>query len=156
MTNKTKLAALRDYFVEGGSTEEADVMEFLDTTSTEVVDEYAAALKKKYPEDFPSDEVAAIAAVNYPSRDDMKNLREAVPTTFFLKSDGLLKELEVLKQKDGRTIFEIKEPKDLVTILIKGQPVEVDLIKLRKMDSSESVHGIAVGLLLGLAELAKG
>lgn len=154
MTNKTKLAALRDYFVEGGSTEEADVMEFLDTTSTEVVDEYAAALKKKYPEDFPSDEIAAIAAVNYPSKDDMKNLREA--STFFLKSDGLLKELEVLKQKDGRTIFEIKEPKDLVTILIKGQPVEVDLIKLRKIDSSESVHGIAVGLLIGLAELAKG
>lgn len=139
MTNKTKLAALRDYFIDGGSTEEADVMEFLETTSVEVVDEYAAALKKKYPEDFPSAEVEEIEEVSY-----------------FLKSDGLLKELEIIKLKDGRTIFEIKEPKDLVTILIKGKPVEVDLFKLRKLSPETEVHGVVVSLLIGLAEIAKG
>lgn len=145
MTNKTKLAALREYFIDGGSTEEADVMEFLDTTSVEVVDEYAAALKKKYPEDFPSEQD--------PSFTGETTFAEAA---FYLKSDGLLKELSLVKVKGGRTILEIKEPKDLVTILVKGQPVEVDLLKLRRMDLSETVHGVAVGLLIGLAELAKG
>lgn len=137
MTNKTKLAALRDYFIDGGSTEETDVMEFLETTSVEVVDEYAAALKKKYPEDFPSAE------------------EPVAPTTHFLKSDGLLKELEIIKIKDGRVIFEVKEPKDLVTILIKGKPVEVDLFKLRKLSPETEVHGVVVSLLIGLAEIAK-
>jgi hypothetical protein len=80
---------------------------------------------------------------------------EEVSPDFYLKNDtGILQELELVKNTDTVVIFVIKEPKDLVTILIKGKPVEVDLVQLRK-PTAGPMHGLSIERLILLAEAAK-
>lgn len=133
MTNTKKLTALYEYFTKGGSDKEADVMQFLETTSADVVKEYMDALDEKYPEGFAPEK----------------------ETEYFLKEDGLLKKLLFVKQTNDRVILEIDEPKSLVKIILKGEVVEVDLFKLEKLSPSDALYGTTVAQVIALAELAQ-
>lgn len=138
--NSKKLAELRTYFLDGGSTDEEDVMSFLGTEDEGEMQAYIDALREKYPQDFGGDSEEA---------------EEKSELSYQLKGENnVLHDLEVLKVKNGRVILQIKEPKDLVTLMIKGKPVEVDLIQLAKYPG-DSPHGVLNSKLLELAELAK-
>ncbi len=153
--NKTKLENLRRYFLNGGSTESDDILAFLDTEDEEIMQSYIAALKTTYPDDFgpkkkkekPASEV--IAAVD-PAFGDTE-------PRYFLKDalTGLVTELEISKQKPSKTTFVVKEPKELVDILLRGEIVTIDLYQLNKLPETSEHLGVPVAKLKQLAELAK-
>jgi hypothetical protein len=146
--NKNKLADLRDYFLKGGSTEANDILAFLDTEDESVMTGYIAALKTTYPDDFgPKKKKPAAAKAPEPE----------VEPRFFLKDalTGLVTELEISKEKPGKTTFVVKEPKELVNILLRGEIKTIDLYQLNKLPDNAEHLGVPVTKLKQLAELAK-
>ena len=81
---------------------------------------------------------------------------EPQPTRVILVVDGIQEELVVTGQKNGKIFVEKNVPKDEVTIILRGEEVVVDLLKLKAMDRTEQLYGVSVGSLLVIAELAKG
>lgn len=70
----------------------------------------------------------------------------------FKNEDGHMVELETLSYSDKwGTVYVLKEEKELVTVTVKGQPVEVDLVKLRR-DPDGMTNGYANSKLMILAE----
>ncbi len=135
MINNEKLEALKDYILGGGSTEEAGMFEQLGTKKISVVDEYVAELRSKWPEQFGA---------------PVEVEEEAPATTFWLmQEDKTLKELEIFKDKPSRVVFQLKEERDEVEIVIAGKLTKVDIIKLAK-------DPVTNGRKLVAAELAKG
>ena len=135
-----KLTELRDYYLAGKDTETDVVIETFGFSGTEEFEAYLEGLRQKFPNDFPALEA-----------------EEDQEYTYFLKTDaGLLQELEIFKNKKNVIVFAAKEPKDLVSILLRGKTVEVDLIKLRKLPDGATEHGLPVARLIALAEIAKG
>ena len=137
-----KIAELHEYFTNGGSTDPEDVATQLETESESVVEAYVNALKRRYPDVYGGEEE-----------------EQETPSEQFLLIDqdtGLTKELEVLREKNGKIFLQIIEPKELVTIRVGGEEIEVDLVKLRKKDPSERVGPHLVSTLIVAAELAKG
>ncbi len=148
MINNEKLESLRGYILGGGSTEEPDMLAQLETKKISVVDEYVAALKEKWPEEFGGVEKEE----EEPSRKApiVELDEEEDPFSFWLKRyDNTLVELEKFRNKNNKIIFVVKEPKDEVEIIVAGKSVTVDLIKLNKDPSANSRIIIA-------AEVAKG
>jgi hypothetical protein len=145
-TNKNKLADLRDYFLNGGSTEADDILAFLDTEDESVMTGYIAALKTTYPDDFGPKK----------KKSKPENMHIEEPR-FFLKDalTGLVTELEVSKQKPGKTTLVVKEPKELVNILLRGEIKTIDLYQLNKLSDNAEHLGVPVAKLKQLAELAK-
>jgi hypothetical protein len=140
-----KLEALKDYFLKGGSTETEDVLEFIGTEDEDVMGVYIKALKETYPDQFGGKKKA-------------KPVPEPEPEPrYFLKDriTGLVQELEVSVTKSGKTTFIVKEPKDLVKIILKGEVTEVDLLLLKKLPAGSEFMGESVDKLIQLAELAK-
>lgn len=146
--NSKKLTELHRYFVNDGSTEPDEIAKFLGTEDESVVESYVSALRQKYPEVYGEDEEDAQEATT----------TQKSPTFYVLvdSDTGTAKELELLKVKGNKAFLGIVEPKDLVTVRIGGEDVEVDIIKLRKKDPSERIGGHLVSVLLTAAELAKG
>lgn len=95
----------------------------------------------------------------YPSEFDFEfddEEEERTPTKYKLQTDAkFLKDLEIVSEKDGLVVLQISRPKDLVTIVVKGKTVEVDLIRLRELNPETAQHGVKVSRLIELAELAK-
>lgn len=150
--NKNKLADLRDYFLNGGSTEADDILAFLATEDESVMTGYIAALKTTYPDDFgPKKKKPAAAKAPEPEPDPVIEQR------FFLKDaiTGLVTELEISKEKLGKTTFVVKEPKELVNILLRGEITTIDLYQLNKLPDTAEHLGVPVAKLKQLAELAK-
>jgi len=147
-TNKNKLADLRDYFLNGGSTEADDILAFLDTEDESVMTGYIAALKTTYPDDFgPKKKKPAAAKETEPEPEPRFFLKDALT--------GLVTELEVSKQKPGKTTFVVKEPKELVKIILRGDVTTIDLYQLNKLPDTALYAGESVAKLKQLAELAK-
>jgi hypothetical protein len=150
--NKNKLADLRDYFLNGGSTEADDILAFLATEDESVMTGYIAALKTTYPDDFgPKKKKPAAAKAPEPEPDPVIEQR------FFLKDaiTGLVTELEISKEKPGKTTLVVKEPKELVNILLRGEITTIDLYQLNKLPDTAEHLGVPVAKLKQLAELAK-
>ena len=79
------------------------------------------------------------------------------PTVYQLRgADGIVRDLDFIKQKGNRIILEVPVVRDLVDIVIKGKEVTVDLEQLRKLDPDSLLHETAVRRLIAAAELAKG
>lgn len=145
--DKKKLADLHTYFKSGGSTDAEDVMAHLETEDESVMDAYIDALKEKYPTIYG-------AEAPEEEEEEQEESEDQSYTYFCAMPDKTLKELELVKDKGNKLIFAFKEPKDLVTVMLKGEPVEVDLIKLAKYPT-DSTHGILNSKLIELAELAR-
>lgn len=78
---------------------------------------------------------------------------------FFIENDdGTSSPIERLESKTAGNIitFRKKTVQDIVTLMLKGKAVQVDIVPLRKLRPSEmSEHGISNELLLNLALAAK-
>lgn len=139
-----KLAELHQYFVNEGSTDPNDVADFLETEDETVVEAYVDALKKRHPDVYgPGAEVAEEAT-------------EPVKYALIDPDTNLVKELEVVRQKGAKVFLSVIEPKDIVSIVVGGETIEVDLIKLRKKNPVDKLGNHLVSTLLVAAELAKG
>lgn len=150
-----KLAELHQYFINEGSTEPEDVAAQLGTEDEAEVNAYVDALKAKYPEVYGGEEDTR--EINDPSRRVNQEPSEYPITYFLIDNDtGLTKELELIKQKGAKRFFEVIEPKDIVEIVVGGETIEVDLIKLRKKAPGEKLGNHLVSTLILAAELAKG
>ena len=138
--NSSKLTRLREYYLAGGNTDPEVVIEALALSGQEELEAYLESLRQKFPDEFPPLET-----------------EEEEEYAYFLKTDaGLMQELELVRNKKNVVVFVAKEPKDLVTIILKGKPVEVDLVKLRKLPAGSSEYGTPVERLIELAEIARG
>ena len=79
------------------------------------------------------------------------------PIVYQLKdASGIIRELEVVRQKGNRVILTLPVATDTVTVLIKGVEELVDLEELRKLGPNELHLGVKVSTLIAAAELAKG
>lgn len=78
---------------------------------------------------------------------------------FFLEDDdGISVELERVESKSGGTVvtFKKKQITDMVTLMVKGEVIEVDIVALRKEKAdSPTPYGITNDQLLRLALAAK-
>ena len=141
-----KLEQLRDYFLNGGSSDAVDIMEHLETEDEAVVNAYVAALRKKYPADFDPD-----------YKEPEPEVEEKEEFQFFYDNgDGLLVELEQVRSKNNKIYFKKLEPKELVDLIVRGQTVTVDLVQLAKKSPGATEHGVRVDQLIQLAKLAQG
>jgi hypothetical protein len=138
-----KLADLHEYFTNGGSTDPEDVAAQLETEDEAYVEAYVNSLKRRYPDVYG---------------DSGDGEGQEVTQQYFLidLESGLTKELNCVREKGSKRYFETIEPKDLVTIRVGGEEIEVDLIKLRKKAPTDRMGNYAVSTLILAAELAKG
>jgi hypothetical protein len=138
-----KLADLHEYFTNGGSTDPEDVAVQLETENEAVVEAYVNSLKRKYPDVYG---------------DSGDGEGQEVTQQYFLidLESGLTKELNCVREKGSKSYFEVVEPKELVTIRVGGEEIEVDLIKLRKKAPTDKLGPHLVSTLIVAAELAKG
>jgi hypothetical protein len=148
--DNTKLAALHDYLVNGGSPEQEDVAKQIgeDVDDEAAVEAYVEALKAKWPK------VYGKPAAPAPAPKAVKQAEPAPATYRLRKPDGTVAALEVVASKNGTVVLQEPVPTDKVTVLVKGKPVTVDLIELAKYPT-DSPHGIPNSKLIELAELAK-
>jgi hypothetical protein len=156
-----KLVALHDYLVKGGSPEQIDVAKQIgaDPDDVEEVDAYVEALKARWPDIYGDSEPESVA----PAKKAAKKAAKAAPpaaaapsaATYRLRRpDGTVAALEVIASKNGTVVLEEPRPKDLVTLIVKGKTVTVDLIDLAK-HPTDSPHGVQNSKLIEMAELAK-
>lgn len=139
-----KLAELHQYFVNEGSTDPNDIADFLGTEDETEVEAYVNALKAKYPDVYGSGEEVA------------EDVTEPVKYFLIDNDNGITKELELVKDKGAKRFFEVIEPKEIVEIVVGGETIEVDLIKLRKKNPADKLGNHLVSTLILAAELAKG
>ena len=135
---KSKIEALVKHITEGGDSDPntiADVVG-IDVEDTETLGAYIARAKK----DLPSQAAEESAAPVYQLKDEA----------------GLLHTLEVVKQKGNRIILAMPVVKDIVTVVLRGEKVQVDLEILRKLDPNSFYREVLVSTLIAVAELAKG
>lgn len=145
--DSTKLAALHDYLVKGGSPEQEDVAKQIgeDVDDEAAVEAYVEALKAKWPKVYGK-----------PAAKKAAKQVEASPTTYRLrKPDGTVAALEVVASKNGTVVLEEPRPKDPVDLIIRGKQVTVDLIELRGGSPTRVLHGVPAHRLIEMAELAK-
>lgn len=134
-----KLAELRTYYLDGKDADPDTVIEAFELANQEELEAYLEGLRQKFPEDFPA--VPGEAEEQY---------------TYFLKGDNnLLQELEIFRNKKGVILFTVKEPKDMVTLVIKGKTITVDLIQLAKYPQ-DTPHGVTNARVIEMAEIARG
>lgn len=169
---KSKLASLRDYLLNGGSTELSEITEFLRIEDDNGVsaNAYLQRLREKYPEDFEDEdedeeeqeeEEAPVEAApaNGKTAPEPEAPQPVVQTFALLDEDNVLHDLEVVKTTSKRVVLRRVVPRELVTVLVRREPVEVDLIylnKLKENNPSAKHLGVDVSLLIALAEIAKG
>lgn len=158
---EAKLVALHEYLVKGGSPEQIDVAKQIgaDPDDVEEVDAYVDALKSRWPAIYGDSEPEPAA----PAKKAAKKAAKAAPlaatppaATYRLRRpDGTVAALEVVASKNGTVVLEEPRPKDMVTLIVKGNPVTVDLVELRAGSLSRVLHGILASRLIEMAELAK-
>jgi hypothetical protein len=157
-----KLVALHEYLVKGGSPEQIDVAKQIgaDPDDVEEVDAYVEALKARWPDIYGDSEPEPAA----PAKKAAKKVAKAAPpaaaapsaATYRLRRpDGTVAALEVIASKNGTVVLEEPRPKDLVTLIVKGDTVTVDLIELRAGSPGRVLHGTTAARLIEMAELAK-
>jgi len=159
---EAKLVALHDYLVKGGSPEQIDVAKQIgaDPDDVEEVDAYVEALKARWPAIYGDSEPEPAA----PAKKAAKKAAKAAPlaaaapsaATYRLRRpDGTVAALEVVASKNGTVVLEEPRQKDLVTLIVKGDTVTVDLIELRAGSPGRVLHGVTAVRLIEMAELAK-
>jgi hypothetical protein len=130
-----------------------------DPDDVEEVDAYVEALKARWPDIYGDSEPEPAA----PAKKAAKKVAKAAPpaaapaaATYCLRRpDGTVAALEVIASKNGTVVLEEPRLKDLVTIIVKGETVTVDLIELRAGSPGRALHGTTAARLIEMAELAK-
>lgn len=153
----TKLEALHDYLLKGGSAEQEDVAKQIGVPADDeaTVNAYVEALKARWPDIYGEPEKPA--AKKTAAKKTAKVAESAdTPKIYRLRRpDGTVTALEVVAAKNGTVVLEEPRPKDLVTLIVKGQSVTVDLIELRNGSPGRMLHGVPAVRLIEMAELAR-
>jgi hypothetical protein len=159
---ESKLVALHEYLVKGGSPEQIDVAKQIgaDPDDVEEVDAYVEALKSRWPETYGDPETEPAAPAKKAAKKAAKTVSPApaapAAAAYRLRRpDGTVATLEVVASKNGTVVLEESRPKDLVTLIVKGSAVTVDLIELRAGSPDRALHGTTAARLIEMAELAK-
>ena len=135
---KSKLDALIIHLKAGG---DEDLETVASVTDVDIEDEDTlTAYFRKAKKDLAVADAPAPTEISYQLRDD----------------SGVLRDLEVLRQKDGNVILQLPVFRDIVTIFIKGVEHSVDLEELRKLDQTSLHLGVRVSEMLTAGELSKG
>lgn len=106
---ETKLVALHEYLVKGGSPEQIDIAKQIgaDPDDTEEVGAYVEALKTRWPDIYGEQEPAKPAAKKAAKK---AAKTAAQPNTYRLRrADGTVVALEVIKVSDNGTVI-LEEP----------------------------------------------
>ena len=136
---KSKLDALITHLKAGGD-EDLETVASVTDVDIEDEDTLTAYFRKAKKDLAVADVPTSSAEISYQLRDD----------------SGVLRDLEVLRQKDGNMILQLPVFRDIVTIFIKGVERSVDLEELRKLPP-EALHlGVMVFALIAAGELSKG
>lgn len=159
--DNSKLEALHQYLVKGGSPEQEDVAKQIgaDSDDGDAVDAYVEALKAKWPDIYGEPTAPAPAPTPVAKKAAKKAAKTAEPaqeTSYRLrKADGTVAALEVVASKNGVVIVEEPRPKDEVEIMLRGKTMTVDLIELRSKPAGSMFHDLPVSKVIEIAELAK-
>lgn len=111
---------------------------------------WVIALQEKYPDKYIADDEPA--PKKKAGRPPATPKEEAQPTEYFLVKDGIKQPLALKGTKGNQVILETIEPKELVEVIIKGEPVTIDLLKL---EQESAKLGVPVGQLQILGDMAK-
>lgn len=140
------------------------------------LDTYIAELSNKWPETFPPaapDADSSSPAVATPAPAPTPAPAAAAPAPVaakpvarpapqkayrYIDENNLSHNLEVAKETSAAIFLRKPVPTDKVTVLIKRQPVEIDLetFKNKHADELHPEHGISYGVLRTLGQIAKG
>lgn len=155
----TKLEALHDYLVKGGSAEQEDVAKQIGVPADDeaTVNAYVEALKARWPDVYGEPEKPEKPAAKKTATKKTAKVAEPADTPKIYRlrrPDGTVTALEVVAAKNGTVVLEEPTPKDLVTLIVKGKQVTVDLIQIAR-HPSDSPHGVPNAKLLEMAELAR-
>jgi hypothetical protein len=141
-TSAKRLASIRDFLLDAGTLDKDALMSKFKIAEADY-EPILRQLRATYPDEF-----------NFEFDDDPTE--QPVEPVYKLKGTGaFLKDLEVVSRTDKTVVLAVKAPKDLVTIVVKGKTVEVDLLRLRELPPTSIQHGVEVSRLIQLAELAK-
>jgi hypothetical protein len=142
---KGKLDAVTNHILKGG---DVDVVTIADLVGTEPEDiETINAYVRRANKDIESARV---------DEGEEESDAPETPVRYQLKDDnGILRDLDVVKVKEGRMILQFHYVSDTVPILVRGEEVLVDLNELRKLSPDELKNGVKVSALIAAAELAR-
>lgn len=158
------LKLLHKYLQDGGNATEEGFKEFLGTTSIKTVKAYQDALVEAYPDIYGDDETeeedisetVTVISETGPVIASTVSVSCVDKKVFIRDTDtNVATELELEKETVKSKIYVVKAPKDEVEILVAGETITVDLIKLKKLDKGASFGGHKVSTLILAAELAK-
>lgn len=136
-----RLSAIRQFLIDSGTLDKDAILKAFKMKESDY-EPTLRQLQAEYPNEF-----------NFEFDDEEE---ERTPIKYKLQTDTkFLKDLEIVSEKDGLVVLQVSRPKDLVTIVVKGKTVEVDLIRLRELNPETVQHGVKVSRLIELAELAK-
>lgn len=139
-----KLQSIREYLLEARTLDKDAVLTKFKLSESDY-EPTLRQLNAAFPDEF-----------NFEFEDDPSDVEPSVEPAYKLKGDGpFLKDLEVVSRSGKTIVLTLAVPKDLVTIVVKGKTVEVDLLRLRTLPPNSIQHGVEVSRLIALAELAK-
>lgn len=151
---KSKLDAVINHIKGGGDDSLEVIADIVDIDINEdeaTVEAYVRKANKDIA--AAAEPVQEAPAKKAPARD----IEKTEPVVYQLKDAfGVLRDLEVVRQKGNRIILMLPVATDIVTVLIKGVEELVDLEELRKLHADELHLGVKVSTLIAAAELAKG
>ena len=184
--NEAKIKALLEHLQKGGSLDAESVATVLGTTarSIKTIEKYIEAVIEQddelegivlgginpyvsddeeddEEEDDEEEEEEAPAPVTESPAKPTEKVAEAKPAAyrfFYESSDGISREIEKVESKSNGKIITFREKTvtDIVSLMVKGTVIEVDIVALRKENPRhKSGYGITNELLLNLALAAK-
>lgn len=153
---RKRLAALRDFVIQEGGYDYEDVGEFLQIFDRNELKEIGDQLRQVYPEDFGDVDEDPDEDEDGEDAEEEVAEKSRVVQYSLVNDRNFLENLEIVRETAERVILRKSVPKDLVTVIVKGEQVTVDLIKLRSIKPDEVMHGVTVARLIELAEIAKG
>lgn len=150
--DKDKLAELREAFLmNGGPLGDQEILDIIG--DAEDPEQWTAALKEAFPQDFPNAVPPRPAAAKRAAK-----AAPVAPKKLILRNeDGSTTELETLKETGSAIFVKLPAPKekDEVTLTLGGQQVVVDINELLELPKDTRRHGRTVAQLLTLAAAAK-
>jgi hypothetical protein len=170
--NQSLVNKLADHFRKGGEDDDKVLTSLLGLRRNipEYLAGYRQAILDKFPSEFGQedeglgsddealgeDEPVAEAPPAPRKQVEPPNPTGAAAKKFIFRQDnGVDLELEVVKETSKAIVLGVPKVKIPVTIILRGNPLEVDLAELRALPGNAERHGVPVARLIVLAEAAQ-
>lgn len=156
---QAQLEELADHLREGGSEELAVLAKIIGVRSNNsgTVNAYLAELRAANPDEFGLLSDVGLEDAPAPAKAEVPVPAEPVAKKYLVQNpDGTISELELVKETSKAIVLVAVVPKDIVSVVLGGKMVELDLVELRSLPGNAERHGRPVAALIQLAELSKG